>query len=63
MDEKKLREQLAATLSGHGAHVPFEKAVEGFPEEAAGAGRRGFRIRRGRCSPTSGSVSGTSWSS
>ncbi len=36
MDEKKLREQLAATMSGHGAHVPFEKAVEGFPEEAAG---------------------------
>jgi hypothetical protein len=36
MDEKKLREQLASTLSGRGAHVPFEKAIEGFPVEAAG---------------------------
>jgi DinB superfamily len=36
MDEGKLREQLAVSLSGHGAHVPFEKAVEGFPVELAG---------------------------
>ena len=36
MDEKKLREQLVFSLSGRGAHVTFEEAVEGFPVEAAG---------------------------
>ncbi len=36
MDEAKLREQLAVSLSGRGAHVPFEKAVEGFPVDLAG---------------------------
>jgi hypothetical protein len=36
MDEGKLREQLASTLSGRGAHVPFEKAIESFPVELAG---------------------------
>ena len=28
------REQLLALLDGHGAHMPFEAAVAGFPEEA-----------------------------
>ena len=36
MDEGKLREQLAVSLSGRGAHVPFDKAVEGFPVELCG---------------------------
>ncbi|HVP17854.1 MAG TPA: DinB family protein [Spirochaetia bacterium] len=36
MDEGKLREQLAVSLGGRGAHVPFDKAVEGFPLELAG---------------------------
>ena len=36
MDEKKLREQLAFSLSGRGAHLSFDKAVEDFPVEAAG---------------------------
>ncbi len=36
MDEGKVREQLAETLRGRGAHVPFEKAVDGFPVDLAG---------------------------
>lgn len=36
MDEGKLREQLAVSLSGRGAHVPFDTAVEGFPVELSG---------------------------
>jgi hypothetical protein len=36
MDEAKLREQLVSSLSGRGAHAPFEKVVEGFPVELAG---------------------------
>lgn len=36
MDEGKLRDQLADSLRGRGAHVPFEKAVDGFPVELAG---------------------------
>jgi len=36
VDDGKVREQLADTLRGKGAHVPFEKAVEGFPVELAG---------------------------
>ena len=36
MDEAKLREQIATSLSGRGAHVPFEKAVADFPLELAG---------------------------
>jgi hypothetical protein len=36
MDEEKLREQLVASLSGKGAHAPFEKVVQGFPVELAG---------------------------
>jgi DinB superfamily len=36
MDEEKLREQLVSSLSGRGAHAPFEKVVDGFPVELAG---------------------------
>jgi hypothetical protein len=36
MNEGKLREQLANTLRGRGAHIPFEKAVDGFPVDLAG---------------------------
>jgi len=36
MDEEKLREQLVVSLSGRGAHAPFEKVVGGFPVELAG---------------------------
>lgn len=36
MDEGKLREQLATSLSGRGAHVSFDKAVADFPVELAG---------------------------
>ena len=36
MDEAKLREQLASSLSGRGAHVGFDHAVKGFTTAAAG---------------------------
>ncbi|HVO37508.1 MAG TPA: DinB family protein [Spirochaetia bacterium] len=36
MDEKKLREQLAYSLSGKGAHLSFDKAVKGFPLQLIG---------------------------
>jgi len=36
MDETKLRAQLAYSLSGKGAHMPFDKAVKGFPGELVG---------------------------
>jgi len=36
MDETKLRAQLAYSLSGKGAHMPFDKAVKGFPVELVG---------------------------
>ncbi len=36
MDETKLRAQLVYSLSGKGAHMPFDKAVKGFPVEMAG---------------------------
>ena len=37
MDEmSKLREQLAYHLSGHGAHIGFEAAVEGLPFDLTG---------------------------
>jgi hypothetical protein len=36
MDETKLRAQLAYSLSGKGAHMPFDKAVKGFTVELAG---------------------------
>ncbi len=36
MDEEKLREQLAVSLSGKGAHVSFEEAIKGFPIDLAG---------------------------
>ncbi|MGA2763845.1 MAG: DinB family protein [Spirochaetia bacterium] len=42
MDEKKIREQLAVSLSGKGAHVPFDKAVAGFPLELAGRSAPGL---------------------
>jgi hypothetical protein len=29
-----LREQLLACIDGHGAHMPFEAAVAGFPDDA-----------------------------
>ena len=32
----KLREQLAYHLSGHGAHISFEAAVEGLPFDLTG---------------------------
>ena len=36
MDEQKLRDQLIDSLRGRGAHIPFERAVHGFPGELAG---------------------------
>jgi hypothetical protein len=42
MDDKKLREHLATSLSGHGAHVSFEKVVDGFPVELAGRRVKGL---------------------
>ena len=36
MDEAKLREQLASSLSGRGAHVGFDHAVKGFTPAAVG---------------------------
>jgi hypothetical protein len=36
MDEGKLREQLATTLGGRGAHMGFDQAVKGFPKNAVG---------------------------
>ena len=36
MDEKKVRAQLAYSLSGKGAHVSFDKAVKGFPRDLVG---------------------------
>jgi hypothetical protein len=36
MGEGKLRELLVSSLSGRGAHAPFEKVVGGFPVELAG---------------------------
>jgi hypothetical protein len=35
-ENAKLREQLAFHLSGHGAHIDFDAAVEGFPFELRG---------------------------
>ncbi len=34
-DDTKLREQLCYHLSGHGAHIGFDAAVEGFPIDLA----------------------------
>ncbi|HTO24102.1 MAG TPA: DinB family protein [Spirochaetia bacterium] len=34
MDETKLRAQLVYSLGGKGAHMPFDKAVKGFPADA-----------------------------
>jgi len=34
MDESKLREQLVYSLSGKGAHMSFDQAVKGFPQES-----------------------------
>jgi len=42
MDERKLREQLASSLGGRGAHAPFEKASAGFPVELAGRSAGGL---------------------
>jgi hypothetical protein len=36
MNEKVLREQLTKFLSGRGAHLNFEKAMEGLPEDLRG---------------------------
>jgi hypothetical protein len=36
MDESKVREQLVYSLSGKGAHMSFDKAVKGLPEELIG---------------------------
>lgn len=36
MDEVKLREQIIYSLSGRGAHMSFDEAVEGFPEPLVG---------------------------
>jgi hypothetical protein len=36
MDESKLREQLAYSLSGKGAHMSFDQAVKDFPRELIG---------------------------
>jgi uncharacterized damage-inducible protein DinB len=36
MDERKLRALLVTSLEGHGAHIPFEAAVKGFPQELYG---------------------------
>jgi hypothetical protein len=36
MDETKLRAQLVYSLSGKGAHMPFDKAVKGFTADLAG---------------------------
>ena len=36
MDETKLRAQLVYSLSGKGAHMPFDKAVKGFTVELVG---------------------------
>ncbi|UCF96994.1 MAG: DinB family protein [Spirochaetaceae bacterium] len=35
-ENSKLREQLAYHLSGHGAHIDFDTAVEGMPFELTG---------------------------
>jgi len=43
VDEGKLREQLVSSLGGRGAHVSFEKAVEGFPVDLAGRRVDGLR--------------------
>ena len=36
MDDKMLRAQLISSLSGRGAHMPFDDVVEGFPAALAG---------------------------
>ena len=36
MNEKKLRAHLVYSLSGKGAHMSFDKAVKGFPDELIG---------------------------
>jgi uncharacterized damage-inducible protein DinB len=36
MDEKKTRGHLAEMLDEFAAHIPFDRAVEGFPPERAG---------------------------
>ncbi len=36
IDDTKLREQLIDHLSGHGAHIDFDTALDGFPIELAG---------------------------
>jgi len=37
MDETKVRAQIVYSLGGKGAHVPFDRAVKGFPTELIGA--------------------------
>ncbi len=37
MNEKALREHLVSSLSGKGAHISFDRAVEGFPVKLLGA--------------------------
>ena len=36
MDDAKVREQLAFSLAGKGAHMTFDNAVKGFPVEKVG---------------------------